>query len=288
MKKVVFYAGTAILLWSSMPTISKLLISTMDQNLVLCLSALFAAVGLFLVNLFTGKLKKLKQFTPWEILRSILIGLPGTFLYYVFYYEGTRMMAASQAFIINYLWPMMSVVFACILMKEKLSAPKLIALLLSFAGVFTVAGGDILQMNEHTLLGAVFCILAAVSYGSFTAMQKKWSADDELTLMLSFAATFVCSLVMCFAGDVSFVVTLPQTLGLLLNGVGVMAVATTLWATALAAGDTAKVSTCAYITPFLSLVWTFLFLKETPNLWILGGLALIMCGILIQLKAKAK
>ncbi len=286
MKKVVLCAGAAILLWSSMATVSKLLITSMDQSVVLCISALFAAVSLFVVNLLKGKLSELKKYSPWVILRSILIGLPGTFLYYVFYYKGSDLMDASQAFIINYLWPMMSVVFACILMKEKLTLSKGIALVLSFAGVFTVAGGGLLQFNEKTLLGAVFCLLAAVSYGAFTAMQKKWSPDDELSLMLSFAATFVCSLVMCLVTDVSWSVTVPQLLGLIWNGVGVMAVATTLWAAALAAGDTARISTFAYITPFLSLVWTFLFLRDVPSLWSLGGLTLIMLGILIQIKGK--
>ena len=49
-------------------------------------------------------------------------------LYYVFYYTGTSNMPASQAFIVNYLWPIMSVVFACIILKEKMTVPKIFAL----------------------------------------------------------------------------------------------------------------------------------------------------------------
>ena len=42
MKKTYFYAGVSILLWSSLATVSKLLLGTMNSYQVLCVSALFA------------------------------------------------------------------------------------------------------------------------------------------------------------------------------------------------------------------------------------------------------
>lgn len=56
----------------------------------------------------------------------VTIGIPGTIFYYMFYYAGTDILPASQAFIINYLWPIMSVIFACIILREKLTAKKLV------------------------------------------------------------------------------------------------------------------------------------------------------------------
>jgi len=75
-------------------------------------------------------------------------------------------------------------------------------------------------------------------------------------------------------------------LGLGWNGIFVLAVATTTWAMALDRGKTTVISNLAYITPFLSLVWTALFLHEQISLWSVAGLVIIILGILIQLKDK--
>jgi len=288
MKKTYLYAGISILLWSSLATVSKLLLGTMNSYKVLCISAFFAAVALLIVNLFTKRLCVLKSYKLKDYITIILIGLPGTFFYYVFLYLGTDRMLASQAFIINYLWPIMSVVFACILLKEKLTARKTIAIAMSFLGVITVAGGELANFSLDTLLGMVFCIGAAISYGSFTALNQKWHFDKQISMMISFFASFVLSLVISLATGTDISLNLLQVAGLGWNGIFVMAIATVTWALALDSGKTAKVSNLAYITPFLSLVWTALFLKEPINPWSVLGLVVIVLGIFVQLKEGKK
>lgn len=284
MKKAYVFAAISIVLWSSIATVTKLLMQSLSSYKVLCVSALFAALALLIVNIAAGKLKILKSYRVTDYVCIILIGLPGTFFYYVFLYGGTDRMQASQAFIINYLWPVMSVVFACILLKEKMTARKAIAIAMSFLGVITVAGGDLMRFNSQTLIGAALCVLAAVSYGAFTALNKKWSYDKNVSMMLAFFAAFLLSLPVVLAGGEDLSLSWEQTLGLGWNGVGVMAIATTTWAIALDRGNTATISNLAYITPFLSLVWTYLFLDEIPSAWSAGGLCLIVIGIFIQLK----
>ncbi|MBQ9132162.1 MAG: DMT family transporter, partial [Clostridia bacterium] len=98
--------------------------------------------------------------------------------------------------------------------------------------------------------------------------------------------TFViCGIIHCIMGP-PLQIEAGQLVGLAWNGVFVMAVATTTWAIALDAGNTAKISNLAYVTPFLSLVWTFFVLHETPSPWAVGGLCLIVLGIFVQLKEK--
>ncbi len=288
MKKTYFYAGISILLWSSLATVSKLLLGTMNSYKVLCISAFFAAVTLLIVNLFTKRLSVLKTYKLKDYITIILIGLPGTFFYYVFLYLGTDRMLASQAFIINYLWPIMSVVFACVLLKEKFKPRKIIAIAMSFLGVITVAGGELSHFNVQTLFGMLLCIGAAVSYGLFTALNQKWHYDKFVSLMLSFISAFGLSLIINLAMGTDMTINLLQGLGLGWNGFSVMAIATVTWALALDSGKTAKISNLAYITPFLSLVWTALFLKEPINPWSVLGLAIIVLGIFVQLKEGKK
>lgn len=286
MKKAYMLAGVAILCWSTVATIAKLMLHSINNFQLLWISSLFAGIFLLVVNIFTGKIKKLIKYRAKDIIISVLIGLPGTFLYYAFYYAGTALMPASQAFIINYMWPIMSVVFACIILKEKLTFRKALAIIISFIGVVVVAGGELLNFNKSALLGAALCLMGAVSYGVFAALNKKTDYDNRITMMLSYFATFIITTVINRVSGDLFIPDLIQTLGFAWNGMFTMAVANTVWVFALKAGDTAKVSNLAYITPFLSLVWTFLVLGEVPGWYSIAGLVVIVFGIFVQLKDK--
>lgn len=285
MKKAYGFAAVSIVCWSSLATISKLLLGTMDSMQILSVSALFAALALLAVNLISGKLKTLKQYKPKDFLIMALIGLPGTFLYYVFLYGGTARLLASQAFIINYLWPIMSVVFACILLKEKMTWRRILAIVLSFIGVIIVtAGGGLDSLGGDTLVGALLCVLGAVSYGLFTALHQRFCYDKTVAMMVSFFVAFVLSSGYNLAAGHTVPLDWLPLLGFVWNGVFVMALASVTWALALDSGKTAKISNLAYITPFLSLIWTAVFLHEPITLYAVLGLLVIVLGIFIQLK----
>ena len=287
-KKAYLYALISILFWSTLATVSKLLLGESSSYTVLMCSSLFAAVALLISTVANKKIKLLKSYRAKDYLLTMLIGLPGAFLYNVFLYEGTARMAASQAFIINYLWPIMSVVFACVLLKEKLTARKCIAFALSFVGVLTVAGNEIFSFGAKTLIGIALCVLAAVSYGAFTALNRRWNYDDQITIMLSYFATFVLSALINIFTREPIPVGIMQWAGFAWNGIFIMAIATVTWALALKEGETAKISNLAYATPFISLIWTFLILKEPIKPLSIIGLAIIILGIFIQLKDQKK
>ena len=288
MKKTYMLAGTAILMWSTMATVSKLLLGTMENQQVLCISSLLAGVSMLAMNLISGKLRLLKTYTPKDYLIITATGLLGIFLYYSFYYIGMSRMPASQAFIINYLWPIMSVVFAAILLKEKLTVRKGIAIGMSFLGVVIVTGKDLMHFDRYMLFGAAMCILDAVCYGAFTALNKKWHYEKGISLMIAFFSAFFLSGILNLAAGTAWNLGLGQLLGLSWNGVFSMAIGNTAWALALEKGNTAKISNLAYITPFLSLIWTALILKEQISIWSVGGLCVIVLGILIQLKDQKR
>ena len=195
-------------------------------------------------------------------------------------------MLASQAFIVNYLWPIMSVIFACIILGEKMTTRKALAIALSFAGVVVVMGTDLLHFDKNTLLGALFCALGAVSYGIFTALNQKTNYDKRISMMFFYATTFVLTLIISLCNG-GFPKILPtQILGFAWNGIFTMALANTSWMLALESKNTSKISNLAYATPFLSLVWTALILKEKIRITSIFGLVIIVAGILIQLADK--
>lgn len=285
MKKPYFFAAASIFCWSTVATVTKLLLNDRISNLqLLWISSLCAFLFLFFVNLFTGKLKQLRAYPPKDILISTLIGLPGTLFYYVFYYFGTSQMPASQAFIINYLWPIMSVLFAALILKERVTFRNVLGIGTSFLGIIVIMLGELGKQSTSFFIGAVSCVLGAVSYGIFTALGKKYAYDKGLSMMESYLATFLLTTVINAVRSQLFFPTLLQWVGISWNGIFTMAIANTLWVLALDKGKTEKISNLAYITPFLSMVWVSLFLKERLALNSLLGFAIILLGIAIQLK----
>lgn len=288
MKSSYFYAGVAIFCWSTVATTCKILLKELNNMQLLWMNSLIAGVFLFLLNIFMGNLKKHNDYNLKDYLTMIAIGTPGTFFYYMFYYAGTDLMPASQAFIINYLWPIMSVLFACIILKEHITVKKVIAIIVSFCGVFIVMEGVVAEVHSSMLTGALFCILGAVSYGLFTALNKKKNYPKPISLMVSYFATFMLTTIINIINGDVFLARFDQMAGFLWNGIFAVAIANIFWITALEKGETAKISNLAYITPFLSLIWTFIFLHEPITINSLIGLAVIVSGILIQLSENRK
>lgn len=288
MKKTYILAFSAIFFWSTMATISKLLLGNFGSSFVLCLSSLFAFLFLLIKNISTGNIKKLKEYSFKDCFIMVLIGLPGILVYNLLYYLGAAVMPASQAFIINYLWPIMSVIFACILLKEKMTFRKAVAIVMSFMGVIVVAGTGEGGFSGAAALGAVCILFAAMSYGLFTALNQKFRYDKNVSMMLVYGVTTVIMAVICLFTSGFSAVSFTEILGFVWNGALVMGLANTAWAIALESGETAKISNLAYITPFVSLVWIALVLKENISPTAFLGLVIIILGIFIQLGGKKK
>ena len=288
MKKGYLFAFISIFLWSTVATAAKLLLGDFNNFQVLFVSSLFAALSLAAVYLTPKKRKLFKTYRPKDYLVMSLIGMPGIFLYYVLYFGGADGLPANQAFIINYMWPIMSVVFACLLLKESLTPRKIIAILLSFLGIVIVTGGDLLHFDRQTLLCALLCLLAAVCYGAFTALNRKYSYDVGVVTMLGYLIAVVLTGAVILVRRDFFTVNSTQVLGFIWNGVFTMAIPNALWVVALRHGGTAKISNLAYVTPFLSMLCARFVLGEPIRLYSVIGLTVIVLGIFIQLKPSKK
>ena len=282
MRKSYLLAFSSIFIWSTLATVSKLLLHNLNGIYVLFISSFFATVFLFIINLLKGKLKNLKEYKVKDYIITMLIGIIGIFIYYLFYYWGSNHLLASQAFTINYLWPIMSIIFACIILKEKITLQKVIAIALSFLGVFFVAGNLFSATSIEVIYGVLFCLLSAISYGLFTALTQLTNYDKSISMMFFNFASFVLSGIILLFIPNKFLLSPLEMIGLAYNGIFIMAIASTTWALALESGKTAKISNLAYITPFISLIWSSVILNEKISYFSFIGLSLIVLGILIQ------
>ena len=285
MKKQYLYAAITIALWSTTATVGKLLLGSLSSMQVLAASCGYAAAFLLLLCLVQGKRKLLKTYKAKDILVMSGMGMLGVFFYNLFWFIGISRISASQAMIINYLWPMMAILAACVILKEKLTFRKTIAALMSFAGVIIVtANGQAAGMGNQMLMGILFCVMAAVSYGLFVALNKRLHYDKTISMFVCYAVGFAVSAICVAISGEGLKMDGMQHLGMAWLGVLTHAIGYVTWALAMDGGETAKIANLAYITPFLSLVWNFLVLGEPLNIRCVLGLIVIVAGIFVQMK----
>lgn len=285
MNKNYALAFLAILFWGTLPPVSKLLLNGTEPPTVVFLTALIATITLLIYNCFRGKIKEFRKLEKKDWIRLFFLGFVGYFIYNAAYYLGIDSLTAQEATVINYLWPLMTVIFSCFVLGEKFTPVKAAAAVLSFGGVVIVTTkGDLTSFAGISTAGVLACLTAAVSYGAYGAFNKKYDYDQDIATLIYFGITALFSGIWVLMAGTSLTITLPQFGGLLWMGVLDSAAGYLLWNTALNRGDTAKIANLAYITPFLAIILSCLILKEPFDIHTLLGLVLIIGGIFIQMK----
>ena len=283
MKKNCIYAFTTVFIWSTTATAAKLLLSDIPNLQTLAVGSIFAFLFLLLVNIRTGAAREMRRYSPKDYGIMAGLGFLGLFVYSALYYYGLTQLSAQEACIVNYLWPIMLVLFSCIILKEKLTAVKVLAMLCSFLGIVIISTGGGSSADGNTALGIAGCIVAAACYGLFSVLNKKADYNQNIAMMVIWLTTAVCSTVLGLLTEEWVPVRGIQWAGFVWLGVVINAVAYLLWAYALrGAENTAKIANLAYLTPFLSLVVSAAVLGERISLRAFLALVFIVGGILVQ------
>ena len=283
MKKSYIYAGLTVLIWSTLATVVKLVLKDIPNFQALAISSAFAFVFLLILNIINGSIKEMKHYRIKDCLTMAGLGFLGLFMYSALYYYGIAELGSQEACILNYLWPMMIVIFACIILKERITVKKIIAMLMSFAGIVVLTLGSGGVSSGNRLFGIIACVTAAVCYGLFSVLNKKHSLNQNVTMMWIWFTTAVCSLVLSLIFENWQPIAGVQWLGIAWLGIVVNAVAYLLWAIALkGASDSAKIANLAYLVPFISIIISWFVLKEQITINATFALVLIIGGILLQ------
>ena len=275
-------ALVTVLMWSSLAPAVKLTVTEIPTLEMLSITAGLAFLFLFLYHVLRGKLSLMKTMSLRTILKMAELGFLGLFLYSALYYYGIDQLTSSEACILNYLWPMMIVIFSGILLHEPMTVKKITSMLLSFLGIVILSmGGD--HGSGNTALGILSCILAAACYGLFSVLNKKEAMDQSLTMMVIWLTTALCAALCSLFGEPWVSVHGLSWAGLVWIGVFLNAVAYLLWALAINGTDsTAAIANLAYLVPLLSMILSILFLHEPLRFRVILALLLIVGGILLQ------
>lgn len=283
MKKEYLFAGISIVFWGSTAAVSTLMMNTLSSMAIVFYNSLVAFLFLLAVLVVTRRLPLLRALRFRQVCALSVLGLLGMFAVCVFLYYGLAHLKAQQAYIINYLWPILIVVFSWLILGQKMTARKCIALILSFFGVVIVATeGSLAGLARVDVGGVAACMAAACCYALFSVFNMRVQCDKFVAMFLYYGATTAASLLCLLVQGPVPALTATQWSGILWLGVLTNGLAYTTWALAMDRGDTAKLSNLAYLTPFLSLVYIFFLLHEPIRMSSYLGLVFILSGVLLQ------
>ncbi|MBR0172673.1 MAG: DMT family transporter [Lachnospiraceae bacterium] len=254
----------------------------------LCGGSAFSLVFMFLLNLFTNRLHLAKTYHMADYLRMAGLGFLGMFLYLSLYFNGLSHLTAQEGAIVNNLWPMLLVLFACAIDKEPLTVRKILAMLLSFAGVVVIMYGSAPGAEGNRFLGILSCVLGASCYALFAVLNRKLNYDMFFESMLIWIVCIFCCLI---AGRITEQWVVPdarQLFGIAWIGIISNCLPYLLFALALKdVKNAAKITNMGYLIPFFSVLFSGIFLHEKLTARTLVAFLMIIGGIVMQLKTDA-
>lgn len=133
----------------------------------------FFIASVFLVA-FTWKTeRKIPLLTQRQMLFLSLLGLSGIFAYNYFFFSGLKSVHAGRAAIIIANNPIFISLFSVIIFREKVTALKVIGILLSVSGaIWALSRGDLELITGQFGLGEFYIFMCVVSFVVYTMIGK--------------------------------------------------------------------------------------------------------------------
>ncbi len=283
-KKISYlYISLTVILWGSTAAIAKLLLRNLDNFQLLLYLSLIATVCLFIIAVFQKKLDIIKKYNIRDYWHFAYMGFIGIFLYHVLLFAGLTSAPAHEAFIVNYTWPIWVVIFAAIILKEKMNHNKILAIILGFIGVYIVmAKGEFFSFSAINFKGDMFALGGAISYGLFSVIGKKNNREVVTSMMFYYGFSFIYCLIATPIFSSIPILTYNEISGIIWLGIFAGGIPFVFWFMALRHGDTVEMSNIVFLTPFISLIYIYLLIGEEILISSIIGLFLIIIGIYLH------
>lgn len=284
-QKSVIYALLAVACWSTVATAFKLALAGMSFMMLLVISSFVAAFSFLLVLIAKKETKKLFKIPLPKLGKPLLKGFLNPFLYYLILFKAYDLLPAQEALILNYVWPIILVVFSVLFLGQKLLRFDIPSILICFLGVVVIAiQGNVFNLQIDNALGTFLALISSLVWALYWILNMDKNEDARIQFFLGFFIGFVLSFVtLVFFPENWEIKTTQSLIAAIYVGLFEMSIPFLLWQMALTkARSTAAVSRFIFLSPFLSLMLISLILKEEILLSSFIGLLLIIAGITIQ------
>ena len=277
-------------IWGGMYVVSKVVLDIIPPFSLVSLRLVLGALTLAIVLAMRG----FPTITRKQFWLVIGVGFLGYGISLSLQFLGTKLSTAANGSLVTSATPAFVLIFAWILLKEKITTLRLIALFLATLGVIAVIDPGSAQLNPDLFLGNLLLLGAALTWALYSVLVRKATQDLEVLpfSLIAFLGGLPVSIpasawewrqgATIGVGEIS-----PGVVGgVLFLGIIATALAMVLWNSAFTLVDANLASLTFFAQPVVGTLLGWLFLGEniTP-LFLLGGL-LIGVGLVISSRER--
>ncbi|MGG0289393.1 DMT family transporter [Bacillus pacificus] len=272
-------------IWGGMYVVSKYVLDFIPPLTLVWLRFIIAFVVLYAVLKITEKKqKKTVTIRKKDWLLFAWIGFIGYFISITCQFIGTKLSDAHTGSLVTSATPAFMVIFAAIILKEKLTARRMLSTIIATIGVIIVIGWDI-EIGSY-FIGTIILVGAAITWALLSIYVKIASARFSSLVITTYAIFFSLFfitpfMVWEFQSNPIEHMTLYVILGVLYLGIVSTAGAFFLWNKGLELMDASIGSLFFFFQPIVGSLLGWLLLNETLNSnFFIGGI-LIICSVFI-------
>jgi drug/metabolite transporter (DMT)-like permease len=198
-----------------------------------------------------------------------IVGVGGLFGYHALYFLALRFAPPAEAGLLNYLWPLLIVLFSSLLPGERLAAHHIIGAMLGLIGTVLLFADGTGSFASGQVPGLIAAFVAAFVWATYSVLSRR------LKSVPTDAVAGFCALTALLAALVHGLVevtvwpdTMLQWLSVIALGIGPVGAAFYAWDIGMKRGDIRVLGAASYATPLLSTAFLVMagFAKASANI----------------------
>ena len=167
---------------------------------------------------------------------------------------------------------------------DRLSVPKIIGLVIAFAGIYIVFQGRPKAAKETMLLGDILQIMAAIFWGATTVYIKKFMAEkihpiNTFLYQLIFSTPILLIVSLILEKDWVYQINFSIVTFMFYQSIIVAFISYLIWFKLIHTYSVSRLSAFTFFTPIFGVLFGILFLKEELTVSLMIGLPLVCLGI---------
>jgi drug/metabolite transporter (DMT)-like permease len=275
------YLTLAASIWGGMYVVVKIVVSVIPPLELVWMRYLVAIIALLVIGLITQQKWRIHK---RDFLLIIAIGIIGNAISIVTQETGTMLSSAQMGAIITSSTPAFMVIFARLLLKEKLTLKKEISVCLATIGVYLIVGVN--HVNLSSKLGGVSLLIAALTWALMSVLVKRVPSDYSPIVVTTYSILVALIVLTPFVLGRLHSINISQLThptiwgGVLYLGIVSTAVGFLLWNRGLQMLNASSGGLFFFFQPVVGTLLGWLILGEKIGVTFWLGSILILSGVL--------
>jgi len=216
-------------------------------------------------------------------------GILGLFGYHALYFTAMQHAPAIEASLINYLWPVLIVLFSSFLPGEKLRWYHALGVALGFVGVIQLLlGNGTLQLDSRYTTGYLLALACAILWAIYSVNSRRFHSAPTMLIGAFCGITSLLSLICHFLFEKTVIPLAGEWIAILLLGLGPVGLAFFAWDYGVKQGNIKLLGALSYLAPLLSSVLLICFGRSHFRWNVLIACALIIGGSVLSSQSTVR